>query len=321
MGLRKLSAVFACVLITGCSSPAPTGPWSRAYQMKWSDGTEVSTDGLGHMYLAESKKDENGHRLITLYDFAKKTTYRWSEGSKGYMCQPMKENDGAALYFSKTALEEMSKNSSVKKLDDKTIAGCSCKGFETQQTLPSFGAFGDRDISVKQIVYVNPEFEVPMERGVNGASLSTISFTGSAPDASVFAPALGTSTMANFSEQNDATIKNMNDLKKIIDMYSSAHEGNFPQTADDLHSLLSTTPQPGFLNPCSAKREFPTAGGVSDVKAARESKPKPMVPGSIEYNLLPGGRGYAIVGADARGRALSQTEDKPDTTMVVSNVI
>ncbi len=326
MDFRKLLALAACLLFAGCSAPAPTGPWSRAYQMKWNDGTEVNTDGLGHMYIMESKKDENGHRQISVFDFPKKMSYLWAEGSKGYMCQPLKEEDGVALYFSKASLEAMSKNSSAKKLDDKTIAGCSCKGFEMKRKIPGFGGFGfggfrDRDMSIDEVVYVNPEFEVPMERGINGSALTVTSFTGSAPDSAVFGPALGTSSMANFTEQNETTRKNMNVLKQIVDMYSSAHEGNFPPSAEDLHGLLCTSPEQGFMNPCNGKREFPIPGGVGDVRAARNAKPKTMVPGVIEYTLLPGGRGYAIVGGDARGYALSTADDKPNTTLVVSNVI
>lgn len=322
---KVASILAAALLLAGCGSPAPTGPWSRAYQMKIGTGegsTEISSDGQGHLLYTTPAKDAEGRtkRQSTLYDLKNKVTYKWNDGDKGYLVEPTKDGDGSALYTSKDSIATMEKNPAVKKLDDKNICGVNCKGFQVDQVIPGFGYMGmgvvDRGMTLQQQLYVSPEFETTLSRSVNGSSLVATSFSGDAPDPSLFAPASGNSKMVNFTEQNQATQKNMQALKGVIEMYSSGHGGNFPSSAEEVKALLNDTG--GYLNPCTNQREFPVAGGVGDVIAARQSKGKTMTPGSLEYNLLPGGRAYAIVGGDARAYALAQPNDKG--TLVLSNM-
>jgi hypothetical protein len=329
---RSITAAVSLLLLTACSSAPSTGPWPRAYQLKFGENVCLGSDGQGHVLYLEPVKDAQtptggqAPRQYTVYDLKKRYRYEWADGGRGFTKKELKQGENPPWYFTQKGIEEMESNANIKKLGEKRILDLNCKGFSIFQKDPFGGMrisrFGPRmpAMDMTQELWVSPEYELVVSRGINGSSMTPTSFSGNSPEQSLFGPAIDEKAggMINLTEANAAVFNNMQSIKSLVDMYAGGHEGNYPGTARELNIALAQGHATGLLNPISGKHEFPLQGGVADVKTAREAAPRVMAPGSIEYNVLPGGRSYAIIGGDGSGKSMSG--DKENTTMVLSNM-
>jgi hypothetical protein len=346
---KSVTGAVSLLVLTGCSSVLPpSGPWPRTYQVKFSDNISMCSNGQGLVvYIAPVKNAQppasgTTPTQHTVYDLKNHFQYEWVEGTQGFTKKELKEDEGPAWYYSKKGIEAMESNARINKLGDKKIQDINCKGFAIFQRDPIAGTrvhLGENipsvtirhGLDITQELWISPEYELVMSRGIHGNisggtdnaisnMTSAISFTGNGPDPSVFGPAVNETAggMVNVTAANSAILSNMQAVKSLVDMYAGGHQGNYPNTVQELNSALAQGHATGLLNPVTGKHEFPQAGGVADIKAARDSQPKTMAPGSIEYNVLPGGRSYAIIGGDGSGKALSGEKEK--TTMVLSNI-
>ena len=132
-----------------------------------------------------------------------------------------------------------------------------------------------------------------------------------------------TGCAGDFSAAQDkaraAAVKaNMRTVQIAAESYSTDNGGAYPKAIDDQFKSYfpgggsdGKTPAPdGLSNPFDNKKEWPTMGTITDLKAARE-KPVSIPAGTIQYSLLPSGDSYAIIGGAKGDQEVSTDDGKP----------
>jgi len=138
----------------------------------------------------------------------------------------------------------------------------------------------------------------------------------------------GCSAASNFSAAQDkarnASVKaNMRTLQLAAESYATDNGGAYPKAIDDSFKSYmpgggsdGKTPAPdGLTNPFDSKKEWPTMGTITALKAGSE-KPVSITAGTIQYSSLDGGKSYAIIGGAAGDQELTTDDGKP---VVLSN--
>lgn len=131
----------------------------------------------------------------------------------------------------------------------------------------------------------------------------------------------------------EASVKaNMRTAQIAAEMYATDHAGSYPGAVDNAFKSFFPGGKSdstdvgtalGSLNPFTGKMEWPTTGGVTDVQAARNSGPAPVVggAGAVEYSHIADASGndtvYAIRGGGKNGNALGGLTQ--GSTLVLSN--
>ncbi len=114
----------------------------------------------------------------------------------------------------------------------------------------------------------------------------------------------------SLSQKNQQIVSNMESVQRVVTQYAGTHGGRFPVKVDELKEFFPGG-QKGLPNPCNGKLEYPVPGGSTDLEATRSSAAtKNMIPGSIEYNLLPDLATYVIVGGGEDGKGLRVLSNK-----------
>ncbi|MBL8085353.1 MAG: type II secretion system protein [Candidatus Obscuribacter sp.] len=127
----------------------------------------------------------------------------------------------------------------------------------------------------------------------------------------------------------EASVKaNMRTTQIAAESLATDRGGSYPGTVDEFkpyfpggNSQIGGTPGNPPVNPFVNIGEWPKAGGISDVQAARAAAPGSVGSmGQIEYSAIgpsTGPTSYAIRGANKAGNALAG--NAPNTTLVLSN--
>jgi hypothetical protein len=118
---------------------------------------------------------------------------------------------------------------------------------------------------------------------------------------------------------------NMKEIQMAAEHYAANHDGvEYPDQIDDAFKSYMTgggddgrTARPvGFINPYAGGNEWPVIGSITNVDQSRNS-PRPAIqPGKIEYSVIDGGKGYAIIGGTYDGKALTDYDGK---VLILSN--
>lgn len=119
----------------------------------------------------------------------------------------------------------------------------------------------------------------------------------------------------------------MRSIQWSAEHYASLHGANQYPTAinDDFKTYFrggveGQRPAPvGLVNPYSGANEFPVAGTLGDPIKVRHSVRFNIPPGQIWYCPLGNGKGYAIVGGAADGKALMDLYNNSDV-LVLTNI-
>lgn len=132
------------------------------------------------------------------------------------------------------------------------------------------------------------------------------------------------------SDLKDESVRaNMRTVQLASEFYALEHDGLYPKEVDEIKLFMpgaeftKSAPE-GPANPFTAKKEWPSAGSIKDVTAARSADPPSIEPGKIEYSCIDNGKAYAIVGGGHDGKALPATskgtKKGTDKTLVLSNL-
>lgn len=144
-------------------------------------------------------------------------------------------------------------------------------------------------------VLISPTFWTVMSFAKDG---------GSSSDARAKVEAfLKSQSLPQTNDKDQLIEANMKVVEEAARSYASENSGWYPSTVDALKNRL-----PGgkpLLNPCNGKEEYPVPGGATDLRTSLVGvENKVMIPGSIEYSVLPDKRTYVIIGGSVNGRGL-----------------
>jgi hypothetical protein len=124
-----------------------------------------------------------------------------------------------------------------------------------------------------------------------------------------------------------ATTKNMKMVQVAAEAYAVDHGGTYPPNIELFKCDFPEGRPPALdgkapINPVTREAEWPVAGNVTDVAAARTATPGTIKAGSVEYSVIYDSAhrsvGYAVRGGASDGQALANP--KEDThTLVLSN--
>ena len=118
---------------------------------------------------------------------------------------------------------------------------------------------------------------------------------------------------------------NMKEIQMAAEHYAANHGGfEYPEEIDDAFKSYMTgggddgrTARPvGFINPYAGGNEWPVLGTISNPDQTRNGPRPALAAGKIEYSVIDGGKGYAIIGGAYDGKALSDYDGK---VLVLSN--
>lgn len=137
--------------------------------------------------------------------------------------------------------------------------------------------------------------------------------------------ALTIGTNAFAGDVKDEVVKaNMRTVQLAVESYALDHGGLYPKAIDDDFksfmpgSEFQKAAADGPVNPFTTKKEWPVAGSIKDVAAARAGAPPSLESGKIEYSCINDGKAYAVIGGGHDGKALPG--DAKNTTLVLSNL-